>query len=154
MRSVFDDYLAEWNHPVFWRPVVERLAERARDWPDGLPAPDHFYVYEAIDCPEAAEGGLLVWMDVSDRRTNQVIRTLGGQFDHAGLRCGPLVSHAPGQPRDLVNLTWSTVPLEGHSLPELADRLLAWLVDESQRVGGVDEGGPPSVAGRLKDRSG
>jgi hypothetical protein len=128
MRSAFADYADEGDLPDFWRPVVERLADRAHDWPDCLPPPDEFCVSEAIDCPEAADGGLLVWTDLPDRTRQRVERTLGGQFDRAGLRCGPLDSHAPGQPRDLGKLTWLTVPLAGHPLPDLADRLLAWFV--------------------------
>jgi len=61
MRSAFAAYADEGDLPDFWRPVVERLADRAHDWPDCLPLPDEFCVSEAVDCLEAADGGLLVW---------------------------------------------------------------------------------------------
>jgi hypothetical protein len=132
--NVFEECLADWEFAERWRPVIERLAGRASDWPMIAPAPEDFWVWEALECQESREaGGLLIWVDLVDRARNSVAATLGAQVDLAGLRCGPMHSHCPGGSGELDGFTRFTLPLEDRSLTDIADALLDWFVRESQR---------------------
>ncbi|NGN67625.1 hypothetical protein G5C51_27455 [Streptomyces sp. A7024] len=133
--SVFAECLEEGELPDRWRPLIQRLADRAAtDWPSPLPSADDFYVWDAIECPATqAAGGLLIWADLTRPDTGSVVRTLGAQVDTEGLRCGPLNGHSPGGPEQLEDLTWFALPSADRTLTELADELLDWFTREALR---------------------
>ncbi|MFI1035219.1 hypothetical protein [Streptomyces sp. NPDC020951] len=132
--NVFEECLTDGEFTERWRPVVERLAERAHEWPMVTPTPEDFWVWDPIECPESKEtGGLLIWTDLVCRTGNSVGVTLGAQVDRVGLRCGSLSSHCPGAAGELDDFTLVVPVAEGRSLSDVADALLDWFVIESQR---------------------
>ncbi|MFE1383615.1 hypothetical protein ACFW6S_32180 [Streptomyces sp. NPDC058740] len=132
--NVFAECLTDWEFADRWRPVAERLAERAQEWPMTRPGPEDFWIWRPIECRESREcGGLLIWTDLVCRADDSVGVTLGAQVDRAGLRCGPLSSHSPGGAGELDDFTLVMPMDEGGSLRDVADALLGWFVDESRR---------------------
>ncbi|WP_432189986.1 hypothetical protein [Streptomyces sp. Tue6028] len=116
--NAFEEYLADWELDDAWRPVVERLAERVATWPSTAPEPEDFCVDAPVDV--LWHEGVLVWA-----WTGAVC--LGGQFDAAGLRCGALNPHNPGDHLD----TRYVVAQHGRALESLVDAFLGWIAREN-----------------------
>lgn len=111
----------DWELDDAWRPVVERLAERVATWPSTAPEPADFCVAAPVDV--LWHKGVLVWTWTG---ANGAV-CLGGQFDTAGLRCGALNPHNPGDHLD----TWYVVARHGRTLESLADEFLGWIAREN-----------------------
>jgi hypothetical protein len=132
--DAFEQALADWEFSEQWRPVVARLAERARDWPIAALSPRDFWIQEASESPSGHPcDGLLVWTDVVHPTRNAVEASIGGQFDLSGLRVGHLQPHNPGGYGEVDDFAWIVRAHDGLSLCDQADRLIEWLSDEAQR---------------------
>ncbi|MEU8435246.1 hypothetical protein AB0F18_20450 [Streptomyces sp. NPDC029216] len=134
--NAFEEYLADWELGDAWRPVVERLAERVATWPSTAPEPDDFCVDAPVDV--LWREGVLVWASTG---TDGAV-CLGGQFDAAGLRCGALNPHNPGDHLD----TWYAAARHGRTLESLADEFLGWIARENRPTPSRGPGTPPSQA--------
>lgn len=132
--DAFEEALADWDFPDRWRPVVVRLAERARDWPIAALSPLDIWIWQASESPRGHPcDGLLIWGDVDHPTRNAVVATIGGQFDSSGLRVGHLVSHNPAGYDEVDDFTWIVRSHDGLSLRDQADRLVGWFADEAER---------------------
>ncbi|WP_030800315.1 hypothetical protein [Streptomyces sp. NRRL S-337] len=126
--STFDEYLAHWEFGDDWRPVVEHLAARVTNWPNGAPPPDDFCVDFPVDV--LWTDGLLVWTSLVDPLRGTISTGLGGQIDRSGLRCGNLNPHNPGDHLDC----HFVLLREGRSLSALTDAFLDWVAAETTRL--------------------
>ncbi|MEV5880206.1 hypothetical protein AB0L75_39610 [Streptomyces sp. NPDC052101] len=108
--NAFEEYLADWELGDAWRPVVERQPSGS---PPGLPQPRNQLWHE----------GVLVWAWTGA----DAAVCLGGQFDSAGLRCGALNPHSPGDHLG----TWYVVARHGRALGILVDKFLGWIAREN-----------------------
>lgn len=126
MTDAFHEYLENWEFGEEWRPIVERLAARGPTWPTTAPEPDDFWVDYPVDV--LWRDGILVCVSLDDPVRGVVGCCLGGQFDRAGLRCGLLNPHNPGDSLDCRHVHRG----DADSLAALADRFLDWIARETE----------------------
>lgn len=132
--DAFEQALFDSGFSEQWRPVLARLAERARDWPIAALSPQDFRIQEASESPRGRPcDGLLIWTDVDHPTRNAVAASIGGQFDPSGLRVGHLEPHNPAGYGEVDDFVWIVRPHDGLSLRDQADRLVEWLDDEVRR---------------------
>ncbi|QMU70169.1 hypothetical protein [Streptacidiphilus sp. P02-A3a] len=126
--GIFDEYLADWEFGERWRPIGERLAALAAQWPlPSLPADDKFTIYGGPGQSDGDDDGVLIWVDLpSLEKPGWVGVTLGAQIDGSGLRCGSVCSSTLSHFLAPVERADYRLDAAAHGLAQLTDEAVAW----------------------------
>jgi hypothetical protein len=132
--NIFEEYLEAGDFDPRWRPVLERLGERAhRPGAEGERiSACAIWELEEEAGPAGQGNPILVWRGVYRPGGNGGV-DLGGVLSGDSIACGTVSGHCL-EDLDAADLTWASYRMaEGESLRVLADFFTDWLLEQMDR---------------------